>query len=197
MVFSLLLVASLALPPSTQESPAPVSPEFPDAVQAANEGRDDEALAAFERLASANPNDREARLWIARLHAGMGHQDLAEPVYRSVLLEDPGNIEAMLGVATALLARYEPAMAIEVLDVAEELAPDNDDLLGALGRAPIGWRAVRPWRSTTSNGPYLSRRPGSTGCPLKLPGCRTSTVSRRVGRASNSPAPRQTAGTAI
>ena len=135
MVFSLLLVASLALPPSTQESPAPAGPEFPEAVQAANEGRDAEALAAFERLASANPNDREARLWIARLHARMGHQDLAEPVYRSVVLEDPGNIEAMLGVATALLARYEPAMAIEVLDVAEELAPDNDDVLGALGRA--------------------------------------------------------------
>ena len=33
------------------------------------------------------------------------------------------------------LARYEPADAIEVLDVAEGLAPDNDDVLGALGRA--------------------------------------------------------------
>ena len=135
MVFSLLLVASLALHPSTQQSPTPAGPEFPEAVQAANEGRDDEALAAFERLASANPNNREARLWIARLHARMGNQDLAEPVYRSVLLEDPGNIEAMLGVATALLARYEPAMAIEVLGVAEELSPDNGDVLGALGRA--------------------------------------------------------------
>lgn len=135
MVFSLLLAVSLALPPSTQESPAPASPGFPEAVQTANDGHDDEALAAFERLASVNPNDHEARLWIARLHARMGHQDLAEPVYRSVLLEDPGNIDAMLGVAAALLARDKPADAIEVLDVAEGLAPDNDDVLGALGRA--------------------------------------------------------------
>jgi YaiO family outer membrane protein len=65
----------------------------------------------------------------------MGHQDLAEPVYRSVLIEDPGNIEAMLGVAAALLARDEPAEAIEILDVALGLAPDDDEVLGELGRA--------------------------------------------------------------
>ena len=135
MVFSLLLAASLTLNPSPQESPAAEGPTFSAAVQAANDGRDLEALAAFEQLASANPNDHAARLWIARLHARMGHQDRAEPVYRSVLLEDPGNIDAMLGVAAALLARDEPAEAIEVLDVALGLAPDNDEVLGALGRA--------------------------------------------------------------
>ena len=135
MVFSLLLAASLALHPAAQEPAASPSPGFPEAVEAANEGRDAEALAAFERLTSVNPNDHEARLWIARLHARMGHQDLAEPVYRSVLLEDPGNVDAMLGVAVALLARDEPAQAIEVLDVAEGLAANNDDVLGALGRA--------------------------------------------------------------
>ena len=112
MVFSLLLAASLALPPSTQEPPTPSSPGFQEAVQAATEGLDAEALAAFERLVSVNPDDHEARMWIARLHARMGHQDLAEPVYRSVLLEDPDNIHAMLGVAAALLAREASAEAI-------------------------------------------------------------------------------------
>ena len=135
MVFSLLLAASLTLNPSSQESPAAAGPTFSEAVQAANDGRDLEALAVFERLASENPNDRAARLWIARLHARMGHQDLAEPIYRSVLLEDPADIDAMLGVAAALLARDEPTEAIEVLDVALGLAPDNDEVLGALGRA--------------------------------------------------------------
>jgi len=135
MVFSLLLAASLTLNPSPQESPAATGPTFPAAVQAANDGRDLEALASFQQLASANLNDHAARLWIARLHARMGHQDLAEPVYRSVLLEDPGNIDAMIGVAAALLARDEPAEAVEVLDVALGLAPDNDEVLGALGRA--------------------------------------------------------------
>ena len=135
MVFSLLLAASLALNPAEQESPATTGPEFSEAVEAANDGRNVDALAAFQRLVSANPNDHQARLWIARLHARMGRQELAEPVYRSVLLEDPGNIDAMLGVAAALLARDEPDEAIEVLDVGEGLAPDNDAVLDALGRA--------------------------------------------------------------
>lgn len=135
MLFSLLLAVGLTLDPSPQETPAPTGPVFADAVQAANDGRDVEALVAFQRLASANPNDHEARLWIARLHARMGHQDAAEPVYRSVLLEDPGRIDAMLGLADALLARDEPEEAIAVLHVAETLAPANDDVLGTLGRA--------------------------------------------------------------
>jgi len=135
MFFTLLLAASLTLNPSPQESPAAAGRGFSEAVQAANDGRDAEALAAFQRLASADPNDHAARLWIALLHARMGHQDLAEPVYRSVLLEDRGNIDAMLGVAAALLVRDEPAEAIEMLDVALGLAPDNADVLGALGRA--------------------------------------------------------------
>ena len=133
MLFSLLLTSVLALDPSPQ-GPA-TGAALAEAIQAANDGRDAEALRAFQQLASANPHDHEARMWIARLHARMGHQDLAEPVYRSVLLEDPGNVDAMLGVAQALLERDEAAQAIEVLDVAEELAPDNDDVLDGLGRA--------------------------------------------------------------
>ena len=135
MFFSLLLATVLALDPSPQERAALTGATFAEAVRAANDGRDAEALVAFQWLASADPNDRRARLWIARLHARMGHQDRAEPVYRSVLLEDPGSIDAMLGVAAALLARDEPTEAIGVLDVAEELVPENDDVLAALGRA--------------------------------------------------------------
>jgi hypothetical protein len=48
MVFSLLLAASLTLNLSQQESPAAAGPMFSEAVQAANDGRDLEALAAFE-----------------------------------------------------------------------------------------------------------------------------------------------------
>ena len=135
MFFSLLLATALVLDPSQQGAPAPTGAVFAEAVQAAAEGREAEALAAFQQLASANPNDHQARLWIARLHARVGRQDRAEQVYRSVLVEDPGNIDARLGVAVALLARDELVEAIEVLEVAEELAPDNDAVLDALGRA--------------------------------------------------------------
>ena len=135
MVFSLLLAVSLALNAPAQESSPPVPQGLEEAIAAANEGRDAEALAAFERIVSADPDDHESRLWIARLHARMGDYDLAEPVYRSVLLEDPDNLDAMLGVADSLLRRNEPEDAIEVLEVAEELAANNDAVLVALGRA--------------------------------------------------------------
>jgi YaiO family outer membrane protein len=84
-----------------------------------------------------NPDDLDGRLWIARLHVRMGNQDLAEPVYRGVLLEDPGDLEAMLGVANALLARGEFAQAQEILDVAEETEPENDEVVFAVGRSHL------------------------------------------------------------
>jgi YaiO family outer membrane protein len=106
-----------------------------EAVQMANEGRDAEALAAFRQLAARNPTDLEARLWIARLHERMGNPDRAEPVYRSVLLEDPASLDAALGVASTLLAREEVDETIELLEAIEERAPQNATLLALLGRA--------------------------------------------------------------
>jgi tetratricopeptide (TPR) repeat protein len=84
-----------------------------------------------------NPDDVDARLWIARLHVRMGHRDLAEPVYRSVLLEEPGDLEAMLGIADALLARGEFDEASEILERAESLEPENDEVLYSVGRAHL------------------------------------------------------------
>ena len=135
MFFPFFLATMLALNPSVEEAQASPVLTHAEAVQVANEGRDAEALAAFQRLAAMNPADHAARLWIARLHVRMGHQSLAEPVYRSVLLEDPDNVEAMAGVAAALIARDEPALAFEILEPAAKLAPDNDEVLALLGRA--------------------------------------------------------------
>jgi tetratricopeptide (TPR) repeat protein len=131
MLFSLLLVALLACD-EPQQAPAAT---FADAVQLANDGRESEALAAFQRLVAANPNDHEGRIWIGRLHERMNHPERAEAVYRSVLLEDPVNLDAMLGVAATLLARYQPEEAIDVLERAEKLASQSDVVLAAPGRA--------------------------------------------------------------
>src|SRR5688572_33381179 len=107
MLFFLLFLTSLTQEPVRQTAAPPV-PTPADAIQMANDGRDAEALAAFQRLAGFNPNDHQARVWIARLHERMGHADRAEAVYRSVLLEDPSNVDAMIGVGTTLLARHAP-----------------------------------------------------------------------------------------
>ena len=133
MGFSLLLATMLALDPAPQGNFA----TFAQAVEAANQGRDAEALAAFQRLANMSPDDLDARLWIARLHVRMGHEELAEPVYRSVLLEDPTDVEAMLGVATALLNRGEVEEAEGILGVAEGQEPANGEVIHAVGRTHL------------------------------------------------------------
>ena len=131
MLFTLLLVTALA------GDPAQVQPlaTFADAVQMANDGLDEEALAAFQRLVIANPNDRQARIWIGRLHERMGHPERAEPVYRSVLLEDRTNVDALLGLSSALMSQHAEREALELLDRAEELEPQNEAVLASLGRA--------------------------------------------------------------
>ena len=110
-------------------------PDRATAIELARGGQYVEALDAFRRLAAANPNDHEARLWIARLHSWMGHPDQAEPVYRSVLLEDPNNLEAMVGLAEILIARHAAREALAILERAEPLAPDDAAVLALLGQA--------------------------------------------------------------
>ena len=108
---------------------------FEKAEALAREGQHAEALDAFQQLVSANPRDLRGRMWIARLHGLMGNPELAEPVYRSITLEDPGSIEAALGLGNTLLALGRPDDAIEVLQRAESLDPRATDTLLALSRA--------------------------------------------------------------
>jgi len=133
MLLSLLLVTLLAEGP--QAPPASSVPTLAEASQLAADGRNADALAAFQRIASDNPNDHEARIWIARLHERLGRPSVAEAVYRSVLLEDPRNVDAMIGVGETLLARHAADEAIDVLQRAEMLAPDSEMVLASLGRA--------------------------------------------------------------
>ncbi len=132
MLFTLLLVAALADGPHAAAAPAPST--FTEAVELETAGRYDEALAAFQRLIAVNPNDHQARLAVARLHMRMGHPDRAESVYQGVRLEDGTNLEAVLGVADARVAQWRSEDAIEALERAEELAPENPRVLAALGR---------------------------------------------------------------
>jgi YaiO family outer membrane protein len=129
MLFTLLLVTALA------GEPAQALPTFADAVQMAETGRTEEALAAFQRLVAVNPNDRAARLWIARLYERMGEPERAEPVYRSVYLEDKSSVDALLGLASSLAAQHAEREAMDMLARAEELEPQNQAVLEAQARA--------------------------------------------------------------
>lgn len=130
MLFTLLLVTALAGEPAQQALPT-----FADAVQMAESGQDDAALAAFQRLVAANPDDRAARLWIARLYERMGAPQRAEPVYRSVYLEDKSSVDALLGLASSLMSQHAEREGMEMLARAEDLEPLNQAVIEALARA--------------------------------------------------------------
>lgn len=136
----LLLAAALAQEPALEH-----------AVVAARAGEYARALELLQPLAAANPRDHEVRLWIGRVHLWMGRPDLAEPVFRAVMLEDGAHTGALLGVAGARLAHDDASGALEVLRRAEQIAPADADVLAAMGRA-----LLRAGNRTEAVG-YLSR----------------------------------------
>jgi YaiO family outer membrane protein len=105
-----------------------------DAEQLARSGAYEEALDRFRSLAAANPRDLDARVWIARLHAIMGHQRQAEDVYRSVLVEAPERLDALVGIGAALTAQGRLDEARPFLSRAEKLSPNDLEVLAAQGR---------------------------------------------------------------
>jgi Tfp pilus assembly protein PilF len=104
--FSLILLM-LAQAPAQQPAPNNVAADLPAAIQLSQQGHTAEALVALQKIAAANPGDQLARLWIARVYDRMGHPEIAEPVYHSVVLEDPRNVDALVGVG----ARSRPGDA--------------------------------------------------------------------------------------
>jgi tetratricopeptide (TPR) repeat protein len=132
MLVALLLTTLLAGPAAEAQVPTQAQAE-----ELARQGQHAEALDAFRRRAAANPNDLDARLWIARLHEEMGRPDLAEPVYRSVLLESPDNVDAAIGIGRTLVNLHRGEDAITALGRAGQLAPKDPAVGASLGAAHL------------------------------------------------------------
>ncbi len=159
MLLSLLLLTA-ALDAAPQASPNNLAPDLPAAIQLAQQGRNNEALIALQKIAAANPGDHLARLWIAQLHDRMGHPELAEPVYHSLVLEDPRNVDALVGVGVTLLELDQVDDAIDALERAEQLAPQNPNVLTALADAYA--RAGRSERSLAYSERVVTLSPTQT-----------------------------------
>jgi tetratricopeptide (TPR) repeat protein len=129
-LFLLLLAQDVASAPNTA-APSDLSA----AIELAQSGRNAEALAAMQKIAAANPEDHLTRLWIANVHMRMGHPELAEPVYRSIALEDPRNVDAWVGLGTSLLHENRIVEGLAVLTRADEISPENPNVVGALASA--------------------------------------------------------------
>ena len=132
MLLSVLLVL---LAQDIAPSPNAAGSDLTAAIELAQSGREAEALIAMQKIAAANPEDHVARLWIANLHMRMGHPNLAEAVYRRIVVEDPQNVDAWVGLGTALLHQDRIVEALDALERSEEIAPENPNVVGALASA--------------------------------------------------------------
>jgi len=127
----LLLLAQAAAPAPNAAAPSDLSA----AIELAKSGRNAEALVAMQKIAAANPEDHLTRLWIANVYMQMGQPEIAEPIYRSITLEDPGNGDAWIGLGTALLHENRVVESLAVLTRAEEIEPESPNVVGALASA--------------------------------------------------------------
>jgi tetratricopeptide (TPR) repeat protein len=171
MLLALLVTVSLdAQTPPPRPVPAGpmphaeavVLPTHDEAARMADSGDLEGALRAFQQIAAANPDDRAARLWIANLQLEMHHPERAESVYRSILLEEPANLRAMVGVGSSLIERDDYQDALDVLASAESTAPQDPTVLVALGRAHLGaghlGRSVRYLERAVALAPTAANR---------------------------------------
>jgi YaiO family outer membrane protein len=92
------------------------------------------ALREFQALAAANPDDIAARIWVARLHDWMGHPERAIDVYQSIIATEPQNVDALVGLGSALTRVGRLADASDALNRAEAIAADRPAVLAAQGR---------------------------------------------------------------
>ena len=89
LIPAVVLGMTLLVPPQASDQRA-------EAERMANSGNYAAALKQFQAIAAANPDDIESRLWIARLHARLGHPEHAVDVYRSILTVQPQQVDALV-----------------------------------------------------------------------------------------------------
>jgi tetratricopeptide (TPR) repeat protein len=128
----LLSVFLLLLAQDVAPAPTAAAPDLTAAIQLAQEGRNADALVALQTLAAANPENHLTRLWIADVHMRMGHPTLAEPVYRSIVLEDPENLDAWIGLGVALLHEDRIVEGLDALMRAEQISSEDPKVVAAL-----------------------------------------------------------------
>lgn len=110
------------------------APDRAEAERLAQAGAHREALKQFQALAAVNPDDIEARLWIARLHGLLGEPERAIDVYRSITATEPKNVQALLGLGSALTTVGRLRDAGDALNRAESMASASPAVLEAQGR---------------------------------------------------------------
>lgn len=147
-----------------------------EAERLARSGAHQEALARFQALAAANPDDAASRLWIGRLHLLMGHPHRAAAVFESLVAAENQSVEALTGLGLALIETGDRPAAAEALNRAEALAPDRVEVLAAQGRLHAA--AGRATLALAYYGRALVAEPGNVAIRKEADALRASRAHR-------------------
>lgn len=136
------LVLAAAAPAFGQEtSTAPAAAPATAEQRAAYERADPLARSVFwAREADLNPADPVAGVRLAEALREMGRHDQAVEAAQNVLMIQPGNVEAMLEVGRAHIARGQAFYGVEALEQARDAAPNDWRPLSLLG---VAYQQVR------------------------------------------------------
>ena len=108
--------------------------------------RPPEAANHYRRAIRTCPTFRAARERLAALHLVAGQLDEAIEQYREMVVEDPGDVDLHLTLASLLLHRSDPLGAVDEYERALTIEPDNwqarDDLADTLEQAGLYREAV-------------------------------------------------------
>ncbi|MFN4295284.1 MAG: tetratricopeptide repeat protein [Brevundimonas sp.] len=94
----------------------------------------------WSREAELNPNDPVAGVRLAQALRELGRHDRAAEAAQGVLMVQPGNVDAMLEVGRAHIARGQAFYGIATLEQARDAAPDDWRPLSLLG---VAYQQVR------------------------------------------------------
>jgi len=105
-------------------------PENPDFAlswaKAANKAQNSEEFErALNRVLSKHPTHRGAHKLIAETFIEVGKYGKAAPIYHSLAIQDPSDVEALLGLAKCLISGSEWESAMAVLNAALDAKPSN------------------------------------------------------------------------
>jgi YaiO family outer membrane protein len=128
---------SASAPPQAPSvsAPAPRAPvPYEEAERLARSGQTLRALAAFQALAAANPDDFDSKVWLGRLLTRVGRRSEAIALLEDVIARSPRQVDARVALGAALLTGGRVDDAFAAVQDAEALEPRSSDVLALKGR---------------------------------------------------------------